>query len=62
METPYGNIPVIPDTPELRSVIQKPKTIQQLIQRELLFFQYAGEKEFVGYEGPGATALPDPVR
>ena len=52
MITPYGEFDdaMFPDLEGAKAMME-PKTIQQLISREMLFFQWAGLAE--GYEGPG---------
>lgn len=52
MKTLYGDIPAIPDTPQMQAAMEpRPKDIRALAVRELLFFKIAGKIE--GYDGPG---------
>lgn len=63
MKTPYGEISdsIIPDTAFNRKAMRAPELksckdfndINNLINRELAFFQFAGQPEFEGYAGPG---------
>jgi hypothetical protein len=53
METPYGDIPAIPDNPATRTAMAA-KSYPALIARELLFFKVCDG--IPGYEGPGRFA------
>ena len=54
MQTLYGDIHGIPDTPKNKAFFKPPKTAFDRVQQELYFFRVAGLKD--GYEGPGRYA------